>query len=233
MMKNILVVGASSGIGKEIADQLIETNNRVYATWRNKEIDSRTEFISWHRLDVMDELLSLDFLPEELHGFVYCPGSINLRPFERIKPVDFEKDFQLQVMGAVRILQAIIPKLKKSGNASVVLFSTVAVQTGFPFHAQVAASKGAIEGLTRSLAAEYSPRIRFNCIAPSLTDTPLAGSLLNTEQKRELHAQSNPLKRIGTVQDMAAMALFLLSDKAGWITAQIMHVDGGVSGLKK
>jgi NAD(P)-dependent dehydrogenase (short-subunit alcohol dehydrogenase family) len=232
-MKHILVVGASSGIGKEIAYQLGETNHRVYATWRSHEVDLPDDLVSWHHLDVNHEELNLAFLPEVLDGFVYCPGSINLRPFERIKPADFEKDFQLQVMGAIRILQTIIPRLKKSENAGVVLFSTVAVQTGFPFHAQVAASKGAIEGLTRSLAAEYAPKIRFNCIAPSLTDTPLAGSLLNTEQKRELHAQTNPMKRIGNVQDMAAMALFLLSDKAGWITAQIMHVDGGVSGLKK
>jgi NAD(P)-dependent dehydrogenase (short-subunit alcohol dehydrogenase family) len=232
-MKNILVIGASSGIGKEISEQLIGDHCRVYGTYCTHMVESQTDFISWHKLDVMDQTLHLEFLPEILDGFVYCPGSINLRPFERIKPADFEKDFQLQVVGAVRILQVIMPKLKKSGNASVVLFSTVAVQTGFPFHTQVAASKGAIEGLTRSLAAEYAPLIRVNCIAPSLTDTPLAGSLLNTEQKRELHAQSNPLKRIGSVQDMAAMAMFLLSDKSGWITAQVIHVDGGVSGLKR
>ena len=126
----------------------------------------------------------------------------------------------------------VLPRLKKSENASIVLFSTVAVQTGLPFHTQVSASKGAIEGLARSLAAEYAPAIRVNCIAPSLTDTPLAASLLNTDQKKEVNALRHPLKRIGTTADIANMAAFLLSEKAGWITGQILHVDGGMSSLK-
>jgi NAD(P)-dependent dehydrogenase (short-subunit alcohol dehydrogenase family) len=101
-----------------------------------------------------------------------------------------------------------------------------------PFHTQVAASKGAIEGLTRALAAEYAPAIRVNCIAPSLTDTPLAAFLLNTEQKKEVNALRHPLKRIGNAKDIANMAAFLLSEKASWITGQILHVDGGMSSLK-
>ena len=125
-----------------------------------------------------------------------------------------------------------LPRLKKSGNASIVLFSTVAVQSGLPFHTQVAASKGALEGLTKALAAELAPTIRVNCIAPSLTDTPLAASLLNTEQKKEAIALRHPLKRIGTAGDIANMASFLLSPKASWITGQILHVDGGMSSLK-
>ena len=165
-------------------------------------------------------------------GIIYCPGSINLRPFERIKPADFINDFNLQVVGAIKTIQAVIPKLKNSENATIILFSTVAVQTGLPFHSQVSASKGAIEGLTKALAAEYAPKIRVNCIAPSLTDTPLAASLLNSDQKREANALRHPLKRIGTTQDIANMAEFLLSNKASWITGQIMHVDGGISSLK-
>jgi NAD(P)-dependent dehydrogenase (short-subunit alcohol dehydrogenase family) len=129
-------------------------------------------------------------------------------------------------------LQLVLPRLKKSANASIVLFSTLAVQTGLPFHTQVAASKGAIEGLTKSLAAEYAPKIRVNCIAPSLTDTPLAAFLLNTDQKKEANAARHPMKRIGTADDIAGMAAFLLSEKSGWITGQILHVDGGMSTLK-
>jgi NAD(P)-dependent dehydrogenase (short-subunit alcohol dehydrogenase family) len=126
----------------------------------------------------------------------------------------------------------VLPRLKISENASIVLFSTVAVQTGLPFHTQVAASKGALEGLTKALAAEYAPKIRVNCIAPSLTDTPLAASLLNNEQKKEANTLRHPLKRIGTTEDIANMAAFLLSKKASWITGQILHVDGGMSSLK-
>ena len=125
-----------------------------------------------------------------------------------------------------------MPKLKKAENPSIVLFSTVAVQTGFPFHAQVSASKGAIEGLTKALAAEFAPKIRVNCIAPSLTDTPLTAPLLNTDQKREANAMRHPLKKYGTAKNIADMAAFLLSEKGSWISGQIFHVDGGMSTLK-
>ena len=176
--------------------------------------------------------IAFDFLSETLNGVIYCPGSINLRPFERIKPADFISDYNLQVVGAIKTIQAVAPKLKNSDNAAILLFSTVAVQVGLPFHSQVAASKGAIEGLTKALAAEYAPKIRINCIAPSLTDTPLAASLLNNDQKREANAQRHPLKRVGTTEDIANMVEFLLSEKASWITGQILHVDGGMSTLK-
>jgi NAD(P)-dependent dehydrogenase (short-subunit alcohol dehydrogenase family) len=180
----------------------------------------------------VDEIINIDFLPEILDGIIYCPGSINLRPFERIKPADFVSDFNLQVIGAVKLIQAVLPRLKKSNRASITLFSTVAVQNGLPFHSQVAASKGAVEGLTRALAAELAPTIRVNCIAPSLTDTPLAAGLLNTDIKREANAMRHPLKKIGSATDIANMAAFLISDKAAWITGQIIHVDGGMSSIK-
>ncbi len=231
-MKQYLIVGASSGIGKEVARQLAEAGKEVVATYnKNKPADEKTN-ISFYQLNVLDDTIAPDFLPDELSGFVYCPGSINLRPFERIKPADFESDYRLQVIGAIKLLQLALPRLKKSANASIVLFSTIAVQTGLPFHTQVSASKGAIEGLTKALAAEYAPAIRVNCIAPSLTDTPLASALLNNEQKREANAQRHPLKRIGTVEDIANMVAFLLSEKAGWISGQILHVDGGMASLK-
>lgn len=231
-MQHYLIIGASSGIGQELAIQLAKSGNKVTATFNKNEPVVENSTIHFHHLNVLDDTLSLDFLPDELSGVVYCPGSINLRPFERIKPEDFEADYKLQVIGAIRIIQMALPKLKKAENASIVLFSTLAVQTGLNFHTQVAASKGAIEGLTKSLAAEFAPKIRVNCIAPSLTNTPLAASLVNTEQKMDASAQRHPLKRIGTTADIANMAAFLLSEKASWITGQILHVDGGMSSLK-
>lgn len=231
-MEHYFIIGASSGIGQALAKQLAESGNQVIGTFHKNEPTSQHPNIHFHHLNVLEEIPSLDFLPEELAGFVYCPGSISLRSFERIKPADFEADYQLQVIGAIKMLQQVMPRLKKSANASIVLFSTVAVQIGLPFHSQVAASKGAIEGLTRALAAEYAPKIRVNCIAPSLTDTPLAASLLNTEQKKEANAQRHPLKRVGNAEDIANMAAFLLSEKSSWMTGQILHVDGGMSFLK-
>lgn len=231
-MQEYLIIGGSNGIGKALATQLAKEGKQVTATFNKNEPQEEDTNIRYHHLNVLDETLSLDFISETLTGIVYCPGSIHLRPFERIKPADFESDYQLQVIGAVKIMQAVLPRLKKAGNASIVLFSTVAVQSGFPFHAQVAASKGAIEGLTKALAAEYAPKIRVNCIAPSLTDTPLAAMLLNNEQKKEANAQRHPMKRVGCAEDIAAMAAFLLSEKASWITGQIFQVDGGISSLK-
>jgi len=231
-MSNYLIIGASSGIGKTLAEQLSSSGHQVYGTFHKTEVHSGNTLIKYHPLNVLDENFSLDFLPKQLDGLVYCPGSINLRPFERIKPVDFSNDYQLQVVGAIKTIQAVAAKLKASEQASIVLFSSVAVQMGLPFHTQIAASKGAIEGLTKALAAEYAPKIRVNCIAPSLTDTPMTVSLINSEQKREANAQRHPLKRIGNTDDIAHMAEFLLSEKASWITGQIIHIDGGFSSLK-
>ena len=231
-MANFLIIGGSSGIGLSLAKLLAQEGHRVFATYNTHPVQSENELISYHYLNVLDENSSLDFCPEVLQGIIYCPGSINLRPFERIKPVDFIADYNLQVVGAVKIIQTVLPELKKAANASIILFSTVAAQNGLPFHSQVAASKGAIEGLTKSLAAELAPSIRVNCIAPSLTDTPLAASLLNTDQKREANAARHPLKKIGMADDIANMAAFLLSEKASWITGQVIHVDGGMGAIK-
>lgn len=231
-MANYLIIGASSGIGKALTMQLADAGHQVFGTFNKHEIHPEHSLIKYFPLNVLDEDFSLDFLPETLNGIVYCPGSINLRPFERMKPVEFTNDYNLQVVGAIKTIQAAASKLKKSENAAIILFSTVAVQTGLPFHTQVSASKGAIEGLTKALAAEYAPKIRVNCIAPSLTDNPLATPLLNSEQKKEANAKRHPLKRIGTADDIVNMVEFLLSTKASWITGQIMHVDGGMSTLK-
>jgi NAD(P)-dependent dehydrogenase (short-subunit alcohol dehydrogenase family) len=230
-MGNFLVVGASSGIGKAIANQLISEGHTVLGTYNTHPFDGATNF-SAHHLNVLDDNNDFSFLPDTLNGVIYCPGSINLRPFARIQASDFTQDFNLQVGGAIKVIQAALPALKNSSASSILLFSTVAVQLGLNFHTQVATSKGAIEGLTKALSAELAPSIRVNCIAPSLTNTPLAAGLLNTEQKVEANALRHPLKRVGSVEDISEMACFLLSEKSGWITGQIMHVDGGMSVIK-
>lgn len=231
-MKQYFIIGSSSGIGHRLAGFLVSSGHKVFGTYRENAMISHDTRMEYHFLDVNDHDVNFDFLPESLDGMVYCPGSINLKPFHRIKPEEFMQDYQLQVIGAIKSIQGVLPRLKKSGAASIVLFSTVAVQSGFNFHSQVSASKGAIEGLTKALAAELAPSVRVNCIAPSLTDTQLAGNLLSTEEKRSANAQRHPLKRIGMTEDIAHMAEFLLSDKSSWITGQVLHVDGGISSLK-
>jgi NAD(P)-dependent dehydrogenase (short-subunit alcohol dehydrogenase family) len=230
-MGTYLVVGGSSGIGLQVTQQLAAAGHTVYATFNTHPIED-TKNIQYHHLNVLEENINVDFLPSSLEGLVYCPGAISLRPFNRIPSEDFLKDYNLQVVGAIKIIQSVLPKLKESKNASIVLFSTVAVQLGLNFHSLVASSKGAIEGLTKALSAEFAPTIRVNCIAPSLTDTPLAANLLNSDQKVEANAQRHPLKRVGTTLDIANAVEFLLTDKSSWVTGQILHIDGGMSAVK-
>jgi len=230
-MNNILVIGAGSGIGLELV-KLLKGNNNVYAMGRTRGELPDDENIQWSRLDVTDDDYDFSFLPDSLDGLVYCPGSINLKPLRGLKPDEVMADFQLNALGALRVMQKLQNNLKKSGHGSVVFFSTVAVQQGMAYHASVSMAKGAVEGLTRSLAAELAPQIRVNAIAPSLTDTPLANRLLSTDERREASAQRHPLKRVGQPADIASMAAFLLTDQASWITGQILHVDGGMSALK-
>ncbi len=229
-MKNFVIIGGSTGIGKQLAENLSAHHN-VIATYNNTQ-PTELSSVNYHHFNVLNAELKPDFLPDVIDGLVYCVGAIQLKPFHRIPESDFIQDYQKQVIGAIKIIQHALPNLKLSESPSIVLFSTVAVQLGFPFHSMVASSKGAVEGLTKALAAEFAPKIRVNCIAPSITNTPLAASLLNTEEKIAANAQRHPLKKIGEPNDISKIAEFLLSENASWITGQILHVDGGMSSLK-
>ena len=187
--------------------------------------------IKTHELD-LDKEFETDWLPDQLDGFVYLPGTINLRPFKGLKPSVFLDDFNINVMGCVKILQKVLTKIQAAENPSIVMFSTVAVKIGMPFHSSVSSSKGAIEGLTRSLAAEFAPKIRVYSIAPSILDTPLAEKFLNSETKLENSRNRHPLKEIGSPKDISEIVKFLLEDNSKWMTGQIIPFDGGMSSVK-
>lgn len=227
--RNILVVGGSSGIGLALVGRLYQSGDKVYSASRRPFGHENSVHLVF---DALKDDLPVTSLPEKLDGLVYCPGSINLKPFHRITDQDFLDDFQLNCLGAARCIRAALPLLKNSERASVVLFSTVAVSQGMPFHSSIAAAKGAVEGLAKSLAAELAPKIRVNVIAPSLTNTPLASKILSSEEKQKASAERHPMKRVGTVDDMASLASFLLSDESSWITGQVVHVDGGLTAVR-
>ncbi len=228
MSKNILLIGGSHGIGNAIVQNMHEGNNIYVASRENENLPDGVTHIAF---DALTDTLDTSTLPEELHGFVYCPGSINLKPFKMLKQEHFEEDLQINFLSLVKVCREVLPLLVKSGEGSVVFFSTVAVGRGMHFHTSVAAAKGAIEGFSKALAAEYAPTLRINVIAPSLVDTPLAGRLLSSEDKKEKMADLHPLKRVGTPEDIASIAQFLLSDRSTWITGQVIGVDGGKSTL--
>ena len=227
MAKNILLIGGSHGIGFEMAKSLLDDHTVYVASRTNEKLGNLD--VNYIPFDATNDSLDENQLPKELHGFAYCPGSINLRPFKMLNLETFKEDMELNFFGMINVIKTILPKMAE--GSSMVFFSTVAVGTGMPFHTSVAAAKGAIEGFTKSLAAEYAPKIRVNAIAPSLVDTPLAGRLLNNEKKKEAMAERHPLKRFGKPDDIANLAVFLLSDKSSWMTGQILRADGGMSTL--
>ena len=229
-MANYLVVGGTHGIGKGLVEQLLLNNHQVWFTGRSENLEELpgSNGITWSH----NAAFPVHELPEVLDGIAYLPGTIELKPFHRLTMEQFQEEMNVNTWGAVNILQSCLGHLKKSSHPAVVLFSTVAVQTGMPFHSSIAMAKGALEGLTRSLAAEWAPLIRVNAIAPSLTITPLSEKLTGSPEKIESGAQRHPLKKLGTTEDIANMATFLLTDASAWMTGQILHIDGGMSSLK-
>lgn len=220
MTKRVLILGGNTGIGAALNEQLLAEGVETILISRNQG-----------GVDVLDDEPNFPVIDGAIDALVYCPGSINLKPFRGLKISDFQHDMDVNYFGAVKTIKNYLPNLKESKDASIVLFSTVAVQKGMPFHSSIAGAKGAVEGLTRALAAELAPSIRVNCVAPSLTDTPLAEKLLRNEKQREGAEQRHPLKAIGAAVDVAHMANFLISDKARWMSGQIIGVDGGMSSL--
>ncbi|PKA99988.1 NAD(P)-dependent dehydrogenase (short-subunit alcohol dehydrogenase family) [Flavobacteriaceae bacterium MAR_2009_75] len=227
MKKNILVIGGSQGIGFSLIN-LLKNDYNLFVFSRTVGQLS-TGDITHIQFDVLNDDLETNLLPESLDGFVYCPGSINLKPFKMMSHDTFEKDMRINFFAMVKVLKGIVSKL--SNGSSLVFFSTVAVASGMPYHTSIAAAKGALEGFVKSFAAEHAPKIRANIIAPSLVDTPLSSRFLSSDKKRAQMAERHPLKKIGSPNDIAAMAKFLLDDESKWITGQVIGVDGGLSTL--
>lgn len=233
MKETSLIIGGSSGIGLACAKCLISDNYSVITASRSEQNQHLPTNTPHYQVNVTDKNTKYDFLPESIGSLIYCPGSINLKPFKHLKTQDFIDDFDINVIGFIRVLQSCIDKLKKADNPSVVLFSTIAVTQGMSYHTSVASAKGALEGITKSLAAEYAiSGIRFNIIAPSIVDTPLSKNILNTDLKRKNIAKRHPLNKIGSPNDIASLVKFLVSDSSKWMTGQIINLDGGFSSIK-
>jgi NAD(P)-dependent dehydrogenase (short-subunit alcohol dehydrogenase family) len=231
MSKTYLVVGGTSGIGAAVLSRLVADGDAVVQLSRRPEHAPDSPLVTSIAWDAAKGPFPAERMPAALDGLVYCPGSIRLKPFNRLAERDFQDDLELNLMGAVRALQGSLPSLQRAKGASVVLFSTVAVGTGMPFHASVASAKGAVEGLVRSLAAELAPRIRVNAVAPTMTDTPLAERLLSSDEKRKAAAARHPLEAVCAPDDLAKSVIWLLRD-APMVTGQVIPVDGGLSSLR-
>jgi len=228
-MKHYVIVGASSGIGFELAKKLSTSNNITALSRSEKEVNTLSN-TTYYSVDISAENPNFPVLDKPIDGLIYCPGTINLKPFRSLRAEDYLNEWNINFLGAVKTIKHFLPQLQQAENSSIVLFSTVAVQTGMAFHASIAAAKGAVEGLTRSLAAEFAPKVRVNAVAPSLTNTPLADKLINAEAKLKSAEDRHPLKKIGQPNDIANAVLYLLD--ANWVTGQIISVDGGMSALR-
>lgn len=228
-MANYFIIGGNSGIGFSIGKQLLAQGHEIHQASRQRgalaEIGAQ-----WQEFQLGKE--NDLAMPEDLSGLVYCPGSIRLKPFHRIKAEEFYEDLEVNALGAVRVLQAAQSSLQAGEGGSVLLFSSVAAQVGLGFHASIAMAKAAVEGLTRSLAAEWTPKVRVNAIAPALTHTPLGENLLNTEAKQKAAASRHPLQRVGQSSEIAALGLYLLGETGKFSTGQVFHIDGGISGVR-
>lgn len=226
--KTFIFAGASSAIAIATAKQLQAEGHQIIGLSTKNTPNDYNEFYTISKYET-------EYFPKietQIDGIVYFPGTINLKPFNRITAADFLNDYQINSLGAVAFVQAYLPNLKMSKQASIVFISTVAVNTGMPFHSSIAMAKGAVEGLTKALAAEFAPAIRVNCIAPSLTQTPLSEKFTNTPEKLEAAEKRNPLKKVGSADEVANAITFLLTEKASWITGQVIGIDGGMGNLK-
>lgn len=226
-MKTIVVIGGSKGIGLSIV-KLLTPSHRVISISRSVS-NIEHENLTHYSVDVLSEEL-----PDisEVDGLVYCPGSINLKPISRLKIEDFKNDFEINVIGAVKAIQKYARVMKDSQHPSIVLFSTVAVKLGMPFHASIATAKAGVEGLVKSLGAEFAPKIRINAIAPTVTDTELAAKLLRNERMIENITERHPLKKFLSPDEVAEMTLFLLSHKTASMSGQILEMDCGIVNFK-
>ncbi|WP_111708365.1 SDR family NAD(P)-dependent oxidoreductase [Lutibacter citreus] len=226
-MKTIVIIGGSKGIGNAIVNILLNECLVINISRTNPSLIHKN-FTHYNCNILIDELPEI----QNVDSLIYCPGSINLKPFERLKLDDFKKDYEINFLGAVRAIQKYLPNLKESKNSSILLFSTVASKLGMPFHTSVASVKSAIEGLVKSLAAEYAPNIRVNAIAPTVTDTTLASKLLRNDRQKEQMIERHPLKKYLNVEEVATMAAFLISEKALSMSGQIFQMDCGITSLK-
>jgi 3-oxoacyl-[acyl-carrier protein] reductase len=227
-MKTYLFAGASSSIAYETARLLQARGHKIIG------ISTKPKDFNY---DAFYQIENYDFgnypvIENAIDGLVYFPGTINLKPFHRLKPEEFTIDFAINTLGAVAFTQSYLANLKKVESAAIVYISTVAVSVGLPFHSSISMAKGAIEGLTKALAAEYAPSIRVNCVAPSLVNTPLGEKFLSTPDKIESMQKRNPMNKVGEPIDVAQSIVFLLGSESSWVTGQIFAIDGGMSTLK-
>ena len=228
-MKKYVVAGCSSGIGLSITKNLLEQGHQVIGMNRNSP-DLSHDLFSFVSIDFGSQEIILPEIAGSIDGIFYCPGSIQLRPFKNLKPIDFMNDFILNVVGATILIKQYLPQLQLANEPGILLFSSVAAQTGMSFHSSIATAKAGIEGLTRSLAAEFAPKIRVNAIAPSLTQTPLSDKFINTPEKLNASKERHPLKNIGSANDLATCAIQIMNNN--WMTGQIIAIDGGLSSIR-
>ena len=233
-----MIFGGTGGVGSTLAERMYDRGYTLHLLGRN---ESKLRYMGERysaQYDVFDILnpeaqsILARIFSKPIDALAYCIGSINLKPFLKLTRDDFIVDAQLNSIGAALAIQSSIPYLKQSQEiASVILFSSVAARHGFSAHASISMAKAAVEGLTVSLAAELSPKIRVNCIAPSLLDTPLAASLTSSAAIKQAIVDSHPMKRLGRPEDAAELAAYLLSSDSSWMTGQIIGVDGGRSSV--
>ena len=233
-----VIFGGTGGVGSTLAERMYDRGYTLHLLGRN---ESKLRYMGerysaqYDVFDILDpeaQSILARIFSKPIDALAYCVGSINLKPFLKLTREDFVVDAQLNSIGAALAIQSSIPYLKQSQEiASVILFSSVAARHGFSAHASISMAKAAVEGLTVSLAAELSPKIRVNCIAPSLLDTPLAASLTSSAAIKQAIVDSHPMKRLGRPEDAAELAAYLLSSDSSWMTGQIIGVDGGRSSV--